>query len=777
VDQAYRELPRIDGEWAWRFRLLKAQILISQSEYEEAIVLLNENLPVALASADIAVQRKIFQAIAHRSVEQFGQAENDLRDAQKITPSLRPEFSCRILLARGDLEVDEKKYSQAVGTYQQALAIARKERLAVQEADALGDLGRLATSQERYDEAIDLDQQALRLSGNLNVQGSVSTILGNMGWAYFQLGDFENSLAYYKQGQEASEKNSLRGYGAYWLTGIANVYYANHDYGHAETILNSALEIGRKLDDKETITECLNDLARIALETGRVDQAEQRIREVLKPEQQGSQHFGFLESLLLSGRIETSKHNFREAEDLFQKVIQDTNADRPLKWEAQARLAKMDDEKGLSAKAEQEYRSSIDTIETARRSVSRDDLRLSFLSGAIDFYDNYIDYLTQHRRPNDALRVAELSRARTLSEGLAAAPDSVTKLTRRDPPQQIASQLNATLLFYWLGQKHSYVWVITPAQVASFALPPAPEIDPLVRSYREALLGSPSSLAAADSEGRMLYTKLIEPAKKLIPQGSRVIVLPDSSLYGLNFETLIVPETKPHFWIEDVTLTTANSLTLLASSAAKPAPKNGSLFLVGDTVSTGTDFPPLRQAPEEMKSVRRYFPESRRKVLEGNQATPAAYLSGQPEQFAFLHFVTHGTASRARPLESAVILSREANDDSFKLYARDIVQHPLSAYLVTISACNGSGTRAYSGEGLVGLSWAFLRAGAHNVIGALWEVSDSSTPQLMDALYSGLSRGQDPATALRNAKLSLLHSDSPYKKPYYWAPFQLYAGS
>jgi CHAT domain-containing protein len=99
---------------------------------------------------------------------------------------------------------------------------------------------------------------------------------------------------------------------------------------------------------------------------------------------------------------------------------------------------------------------------------------------------------------------------------------------------------------------------------------------------------------------------------------------------------------------------------------------------------------------------------------------------------------------------------------------------------VTISACNGAGTRAYAGEGLVGLSWAFLRAGAHNVIGALWEVSDaSSTPQLMDAMYAGIDKGQDPATALHNAKLAILHSSgaSVFKKPFYWAPFQLYTGS
>jgi CHAT domain-containing protein len=178
-----------------------------------------------------------------------------------------------------------------------------------------------------------------------------------------------------------------------------------------------------------------------------------------------------------------------------------------------------------------------------------------------------------------------------------------------------------------------------------------------------------------------------------------------------------------------------------------------------------------------MQKIERYFPVSNRKVLEGQQATPSAYLSSNPERFAYLHFVTHGTASHTRPLESAVILSREG--DSYKLYARDIVQHRLNANLVIISACNGAGTRAYSGEGLVGLSWAFLRAGAHNVIGALWEVSDASTPQLMDTLYGELSRGKDPATALRDAKLSMLraNSNTVFKKPYYWAPFQLYVGS
>ena len=109
------------------------------------------------------------------------------------------------------------------------------------------------------------------------------------------------------------------------------------------------------------------------------------------------------------------------------------------------------------------------------------------------------------------------------------------------------------------------------------------------------------------------------------------------------------------------------------------------------------------------------------------------------------------------------------NPDNFKLYAREIMRFPLHARLVTVSACYGSGSRAYAGEGLVGLSWAFLRAGSHNVIGALWEVNDASTPLLM--------AGQTPDAALRAAKLSLIHSPAVYRKPLYWGGFQLYTGS
>ena len=199
--------------------------------------------------------------------------------------------------------------------------------------------------------------------------------------------------------------------------------------------------------------------------------------------------------------------------------------------------------------------------------------------------------------------------------------------------------------------------------------------------------------------------------------------------------------------------------------------------MLGNAASPNSNYPELRKASAEIESIEQHFPPNQQQVLTREQASPAAYLAGKPEQYSYIHFVAHGTANRTSPLDSAIVLSRStAQEDSFKLYARDIIHHPLHAELVTISTCYGAGSRAYSGEGLVGLSWAFLRAGAHNVIGALWEVSDVSTPQLMNELYGDLEKGQTAAAALRNAKLNLLRSHQ-YSKPFYWAPFQLYTGS
>lgn len=777
ADQAFQFYNGRSTEWGWRFKILKAQILVTQSRAQEALDVLQGELPGSLASSDVAVRQLIFQGIAFRIKQDFLNADKKLAQAEQLANSSQPALLSEVWNARGVLDFDQQNYSSAEAAFHRALTSARHYNLARQQLSALGNLVRVTIINRRFGEAIDDSQIALQVARSADLRSIEAALLGNLGWCYFQLGDFENAIDYFKQARDVSERLGITGGSFYWEGSVAQSYQELHDYASAKELLKRTLDNASKIDNKQTMTENLNYLVRLDLITGQLQEAEQYNKQAMLIEDAGLDHFNVLETRLLAGRIATLMGDFAVSNQLFREVMDGPATADQLKWEAHAGLARMFDAQASYAPADREYRRSIEMFEAARSDIERDDLRISFLARGIESYEAYVDFLLRHDRPLDALKVADQSRSRTLAEGLETSRNSAVPNSPALDPRKLSQSLRATLLFYWLGEHRSYLWVVTSARVTYVVLPSAQQITSVVKSYREALLSSRDPLENVNPDGQKLYELLVKPAASKIPKGSRVVVLPDGSLYGLNFETLIVPTPKPHYWIDDVTLTTASSLTLLNFAASRPVPREKSLFLVGDTVSPNADFPALPQAAAEMQDIERFFPAQRREVLSGGQATPTAYLSSKPEQFTYLHFVTHGTASRARPLESAVILSKEKGEDTYKLYARDIVKRHLSAYLVTISACNGAGNRTFSGEGLVGLSWAFLRAGAHNVIGALWEVSDSSTPQLMDKLYDGLSRGKDPATALRDAKLSLLHSDSVFRKPYYWAPFQLYAGS
>ena len=778
TDKALQHYPSEKTEWHWRFTVLKAEILVRQGQNSESMALLSPELPSAYSSTDFAVRRKLTLGLVNAVSQRPREATQFITEAETLAKSNHPELLGEAALRRGSVCFMAGDNTGAEIAYRAALEYARDHKDPFFEAAALSGLAIVSTKLEHYDEAIDLNSAALHLSQSVGARYSQAQVLGNMAWCYRKLGDYENALALYKQAEEAAAQNGVLGDQIYWLTGIENVYYEQHEYAAAQAVLEQALGMARRQDDKGTLTEFLNDLSEIAVETGQVDLAENYQKEASDVEKVNPDQAGVLESLLIRGRIRESRGNYAAAEDCFQRLISDPQTSSSQKWEAHARLAKVYAEKGLDSKAENEFHRSLDTIEGARSSVQTEELRMSFLSTALSFYDDYIEFLIAHQRIQDALQIAELSRARTLAEGLGTRPNALSFSSHNFQPQQIAHRLNAILLFYWIGQKHSYLWLITPAKLSYFPLPRKSEIDPAVKAYRQSILDGQDVLTSGSANGKQLYDMLVAPGRNLIPKNSRVILLPAESLYGLNLETLIVPDPNPHYWIEDVTLSEASSLALLSAASQNAVSSGRNLLLVGNTEPADSGFPALAQAPAEIQKVSQHFQGAQCAVLQGKQATPSAYLHSNPEHFTYLHFVTHGTASHTRPLESALILSREG--DSYKLYARDIIVHPLKAQLVTVSACNGAGTRAYAGEGLVGLSWAFLRAGARNVVASLWEVSDaSSTAQLMDALYEGLDRREDPATALRHAKLFILKSNSNtvFRKPFYWAPFQLYVGS
>lgn len=782
AEKDYEQFHSVSPEWAWRYKILIARILYRKGMYAESEKVLASEL-TALPVGDLTIRNLWLHGLIDVSLRRFTTAEGELAQAQKLCLSQSYPSCGMIPTALGSLEMERGRFAKAQPFFEEALSIARASGDLSWQANALLDLSHSAERQSHFDESLAWSNSAREIALPQQIGGVAQAALGNMGWAYYKLGDNERAEQMFAEAQNQAQKLGDVSDQIKWTNDLG---YARMDAGDttaAEQAFRQSLDLARKINSREDIIDSLTAVASVSELTGKLEDAKRNADEALRMATEDGNKVDQAYVLLVQGRIAAQQHDPVAAQNALEEVIDSKDSPVSLKWEAQRSLARLYEDEHQNKGADREYRAALSTFEGARSELQHENTRLPFLTNATHIYDDYVHFLVAQGKSDEALQVAEYSRARTLSEGLGFLKLSAKKKGAPFQPDplnatQIARRAGGSIFFYWLGEKQSYLWMVTAKKTTLFTLPPAGEVDAVVRRYRNALLGPQDSLETLNADGVSLYRTLVEPAKALLPKKSaRVFLIPDGSLTTINFETLIVPDPSPHYWIEDVTLADASSLRLLAAS--RPATTHARpLLIMGDAVAANADYPELQKASTEIQSIGSHFTPAQQKIFTREQATPAAYLSSKPEQFSYIHFVAHGTASRTNPLDSAIVLSRATkDDDSFKLYARDIIHHSLHADLVTISTCYGAGFRAYSGEGLVGLSWAFLRAGAHNVIGALWEVSDVSTPQLMDQLYAGLKRGERPESALRAAKLSLLHSNKAFRKPFYWAPFQLYTGS
>jgi CHAT domain-containing protein len=784
-----------EWEWEWKFILLKAKILSWQGMNNRLLPLLSSS-PIPPSGGDLGVQKLRFEGSGYASSGDFQTAEQQFKEAELLC-SGADYPSCRdIPRARGMVEMRKGNYVSARGFFDQALAEARVHGDVFLEATAQLNLSFAALWQTHFDEAVDAAQMALQIAVPQHFDDVAEAALGNMGWAYYKLGDPEKAegilVKAEKQANVIDVVDQIK-----WLQASSYIYLDEGKISDADRSSRKAVDLARKMDNKEDLINSLTALAFVAEQAGKLEEAKGYADEALNIGKTYQKDEYFPYPLVIEGRIDARQHNAHAAEVEFHEVEQSTHTPVFLKWEAEHGLARLyEDENRPDADAE--YRTALSTFEAARCDVKRVESQLPFPTNAARIYEDYIHFLVAQGKTNDALRVADYSRARTLAESLGSACKAKFAL---DPlnAMEIARRAGGTILFYALGQEHSYLWAITPYQVQLFPLTAnQSEIDAAVKRYRNKLEG-PAEILDASNDGTVLYKMLVESVQDLLKKeaqakNSNVFVVPDGGLNSLNFETL-VPEdaaTKnsslqpKRYWIEDVTIANAASLGMLPASPGRNSKLGGNLLLIGNSVAplAGADnlYPELPNSAAQMENIKKYFPTDQQQVFARQQATPTAYLNSHPERFSYIHFVAHGFASLSDPLDSAIVLSREpgwnaAQDESFKLYARDIIAtQPLHAELVTISACQSDGIRTYSGEGLVGLSWAFLQRGAHNVVGALWDVSDLSTAQLMDHFYSELKRGQPPEAALRSAKLAMLHSNEVSRRPFYWAPFQLYTG-
>lgn len=758
-------------EWGWKFRILLASILVNQNDPKAALKTLDAKGEPP--SSHVAAEQASLRGFAHVLLGDYAEAEASLQAALGMAARLGDaKLLDQINLNYSALFAMNDEFDQAEVKLRQVIESARNRGDLSLQGRAMLNLGYNDHRDLRNEEAVEWLKQAIAVFAKTGDRLNGAKATGNLGWAYLDLGAFENALACFEgaAAQAAQIGNSLDQITS--LNGAAEILLREHKYQAAAERSRRALELARKSGDMAWETDSLDALAAGAVELGDWENAQRYNDESRALAVKLESKEGLVNNREVDARIAAGRKQYGKARRLFDEVLASKDFQDPaVRLDAQSGLAKLYAAQGELQQAETQFRAAIAYSETWRGRLKKDENKVTYLSSLIELFRDYVSFLMENHQERRALEVAASSRARVLAEKLIAEPRVGTAADFQD----LARRTRSVLLAYWLGPRQSYLWVITGDTVSTAVLPDQESLGSLVRKYQSFLeddLGDP--ISARNADGAELWQMLVGPARKLIPAGARIVLVPDGILHSLNFETLPVPGNRWHYWIEDATVRIAPSLSVLLANNAPRHEPAASVLLIGDPVSPDADFPALPHAADEVKRVRRHFPASTARVYEGSLAQPAVYRAASPEKFRVIHFAAHSLPNRQSPLDSALILS--PRQGVYKLYARDIAGVPLRAELVTISACKSAGAKTYSGEGQVGLAWAFLQAGASNVIAGLWDVDDTYTPGLMDALYSGLEHGLRPAEALRNAKLAMIRSQTVGHKPYYWGSFLIFTG-
>lgn len=762
ADRAYRHWSgSAPSSWHWPFRLILAESLIEQDRAEEALPLLEERAPLTALEA----RRLADMALVKLREKDLGAARDLVDAAGAANPREARGVAGKIDLIRGVLYQHAGQLGEAEMCFRRALDSARGVDPLI-ESYTLSDLGVNAMHAFRNDEAATWFERARDVAQRSGMKRGLIVADNNLGVCYRRLGDLDKALRSLGEVALAAEQQGDRVYLMRILVGSGEASLEQGEDAKAQAYLERATRMTSPGKDDDWRATALVDLAKIALSRNDLDAASELNREAKEAAERSALPRPVLAQKLQAADIAAARRDYVGAQQRYNDALLAAQQlkDPDGEWQSHAGLAFVFRKTARIPAAQSEYRLAIAAIEGQRSKLHEDEFKLTFLSNLIRFYGDYIDFLVDRGDKEEAFRVAQSCRARVLEEKQHQG-DETSNTPDLAALNQAARASQSTVLSYWLAPRRSFLWALDGTKTEFFELPPEAEITAHVRKYGDAIDRSVNPLDTGDADARWLAEHIL-PAQYRALGGRNIVIEPDGALHQLNFESLPSADGK-HYWLEDATVSIAPSLALLRVSAIAPKRK---LLLFGDPDFTGGDLPRLPNLKTEIDAVARRFTD--KTVYTASAATPAAYDGSHPEGYSTLHFATHALANRESPLDSAIVLA--GPPETRKLYARDILRQPLNAELVTLSACQTAGSRTYYGEGSLGFSWAFLSAGARNVVAGLWQVDDRATAALMDRFYEAQAAGLSPAAALRQAKLKLMQSTPIYRKPRYWAAFETF---
>jgi len=689
------------------------------------------------------------------------------------------------------------------------------------EAYTVANIGMIHITLGDAREALNYFHQARALRQGGGDRRGEGYTLNYMGQAHHLLNEDRQSLDYLRQALEIARDIGDGQNEAYALTHLGVAHAALGDKPQAREFYGQALRRWRDLLNRQREATTLVNLAAVERELGELDEARAHIEAAL----------GLIETLrtkvasqdLRASYFASAQDGYHICIDLLMKMEQQraargfAAAALEVSERARARSllellteAKVEIEQGIAPDLKQRERDNQARLSLhnsqliqARSRPPYDQKRVELLTAELKQDESEREQLESEIRRNNP-KYAEIYYPAPLRLGAI---------------QSLLDEQTA-LLEYSLGRESSFLFVVTREGMQSYLLPKAAEIEPLIQVLRAALeRPERGKFGHYVQAARQLYEILIAPAAPTLALNRRLIVVPDGRLHYLPFEALLTQEAKTRgradyralsYLLKRWTVSYAPSASVLATlrqshqreatpplpepalqlvafgdpvyepSSDKPANQSASKMrlrqmLEGCSEKTGQWAPPrLVDSRREVEAIARLYPAAETALYLGQAASEESVKTNQQLSRARrIHFATHGLINECQPQNSALVLTMDDDPrEDGLLHTYEIFNLKLSAELVVLSACQTGLGQQVRGEGVIGLTRAFLYAGASGVVVSLWQVADRSTADSMIQFHRQLNRGADKAEALRGAKLEMIGS-GPYAHPYYWAPFVL----
>jgi CHAT domain-containing protein/predicted negative regulator of RcsB-dependent stress response len=764
-------------------------------------------------------------SIAHRSrgtaLEDLGRTEPALtayRQALEILADLpEPVARAHALHNLGRLEIEAGELRLGGDHLQRAEELLRQTGRERELSRTLLALSSLALAQREWERAEALLRRSREAAERLGDRRAAAVAVGSLGLLSRQRGDFDRALGHYRDALAAFEALDDRWMTARTLQHLGRLHLARGEAMAAEAAYRRAFALTRDSGDPASEAESRLGLARAARQDGQLDRAVEHsaaglaILESLRGE--------ILGPSLATSWFATVQDHYRFAVELAMEL----DRTRPgAGWAA----------RGFEIAERSRARTLLETLDGGAQAWGE---AAAELRERLSRAERRRLGLLEAGAPRGEVEAAERE-VRALLSDLEEARLEWRKRRPGDPGDARPAPLGAEavrarlggpdvrLLEIALGEERSVLWLIGPAVVEAFELPPGPELEALARRAHGLLARSraPEAEAAARTTLCTLSHRLLAPAAGSLA-GRRLLVVADGALRYLPFAALpdprrLRPDKGPGEGcgageapplgaaFQVVHAPSASAAVRLLERGRRPGAGawRGTVAVLADPVFGADDprlaggdgaaealtgdlarsaaaaglsrLPRLPGTRREAEAILARVPAGAGRGAFGFAATKEAVLDGGLAGYRYVHLATHGFVHDEHPELSGVVLSLVDPDgrprDGF-LRAHEIAGLELPAELVVLSACRTALGREVGGEGLVGLTQALLGAGARGVLLSLWDVGDRSTAELMDRFYRGLlEEGLPPAEALRQAQLGMA-ADPRWRSPYHWAGFVL----